>query len=668
MNKFASHILLLIYLSFCMGVFAFGITHFSFFFAPDLLMCLRLSIDILMIQCTLNTECNKTINIFLIVLVNINLILLFLLFNSLIYLTISNFIMFYFVFFLLLFFACLLNDAFTIKYRNIFYLQAVVTTICFFGNLLFLYLEALFFLINICLALGLCFYLYLKDKGNFMNQKMLKIMISSIFLSIFPYLIFTFLPVFIFPDIGMLSCGDWPLLFILILPITFTYYLSQQNHQLKKVDFQNPFIRVFGIGLFYICLDIFVIFIFHPSITELYILDSSFLIILVIYDMGLLIYSNYRQRKLGKLLNDFELEALSIQNQMLSNSQIDLIGNLISNFIQDTYIINGLLLVWNQSSDPLVLWKNGKFNEISFSNVKKYISHDNSIVTFTLKDCSCAVIPLYHIKKKVGSLILCRPINYLFSNNELLGLQNLAEIISEILMTSILIIENQSNKNWTQYTPYERLTYLKSIDLADRDKKNLSTYLHDNILQDVLSVKNLTSMLDGNKEIIELIDTTLEKLSFSLRERMFGLYPSFLSENELIVSVENLIEKLNEQFRDKIVIEFNFPKNWHPSVKEKHLLYRIIKELVTNVYKHSKASIIILIIEKTANNIRLIIRDNGIGISNNKLSYFELAQNHFGLVSLKQEITFLEGTFKIITGPSKGFCAEITLPRIEGNT
>ena len=184
MNKFAYHILLLIYLSFCMGVFAFGITHFSFFFAPDLLMCLRLSIDILMIQCTLNTECNKTINIFLIVLVNINLILLFLLFNSLIYLTISNFIMFYFVFFLLLFFACLLNDAFTIKYRNIFYLQAVVTTICFFGNLLFLHLEALFFLINICLALGLCFYLYLKDKGNFMNQKMLKIMISSIFLLI----------------------------------------------------------------------------------------------------------------------------------------------------------------------------------------------------------------------------------------------------------------------------------------------------------------------------------------------------------------------------------------------------------------------------------------------------------------------------------------------------
>ena len=105
----------------------------------------------------------------------------------------------------------------------------------------------------------------------------------------------------------------------------------------------------------------------------------------------------------------------------------------------------------------------------------------------------------------------------------------------------------------------------------------------------------------------------------------------------------------------------------------KHLVapvYRVIKELNENIGKHSHATYGITKILNKKNILSIVIEDNGKGIRD----YFKSEKNlfkgkeHIGLLSIKNDIKWLNGSFKIfpmeIVNP--GTIIEINIPFEKG--
>lgn len=92
-------------------------------------------------------------------------------------------------------------------------------------------------------------------------------------------------------------------------------------------------------------------------------------------------------------------------------------------------------------------------------------------------------------------------------------------------------------------------------------------------------------------------------------------------------------------------IEFIFEKETklsNVSIFLENLLSMCMKEAVTNIVKHSKATVCRIAIEQTINEIKITIEDNGIGIK----SDYDLSKGN-GLLGMKERLEFVNGTLEI---------------------
>ena len=87
-------------------------------------------------------------------------------------------------------------------------------------------------------------------------------------------------------------------------------------------------------------------------------------------------------------------------------------------------------------------------------------------------------------------------------------------------------------------------------------------------------------------------------------------------------------------------------------------IYRMLQETLNNVAKHAQAKRVEVILDIDEDRIALTIRDNGIGISEDRLHN----QSTYGLRGLAERALFLGGTAKISSGANGGTTVAIILP------
>ncbi|KAB2330241.1 sensor histidine kinase [Cytobacillus depressus] len=78
------------------------------------------------------------------------------------------------------------------------------------------------------------------------------------------------------------------------------------------------------------------------------------------------------------------------------------------------------------------------------------------------------------------------------------------------------------------------------------------------------------------------------------------------------------------------------------SIYLENILSMCMKEAVTNVVKHSKATVCRITIDQNSNEISIKIEDNGIGIGKN----YDLSKGH-GLIGIKERLEFVNGSLEI---------------------
>ena len=191
-------------------------------------------------------------------------------------------------------------------------------------------------------------------------------------------------------------------------------------------------------------------------------------------------------------------------------------------------------------------------------------------------------------------------------------------------------------------------------------KTEFANFLHDEILQDILSVKNMITKIH-RPLIRDTVMDTLEVLNKKIREQMQDYHPVILKKLTLKENYRNLINVVSQNFpmRD-LQVSFECAETLFLVEPYNVLVYRLIKELLTNIYKHSDGSKAWVTLTLKDDRIHLCVADNGTA----ELSGLLLTDqtNHKGLSSISEQIGALDGTMEISDYEPHGVCIQIYIP------
>jgi signal transduction histidine kinase len=180
-----------------------------------------------------------------------------------------------------------------------------------------------------------------------------------------------------------------------------------------------------------------------------------------------------------------------------------------------------------------------------------------------------------------------------------------------------------------------------------KTETRISVKVHDEAANGVYQVM---TKLQGNTTIDEGLLDDLEKIynktrDISRENSAINLETNFNETvNDLLVSYKN---------RDINIITKDSAKiNWKRVSKEKKtIIYRVLKELMTNMKKHSKASLVVVTFTQK-NKLVIKYSDNGIGTEN---------KTHNGLQNAENRINSVKGTISFDSHSGEGFKATITI-------
>ena len=130
------------------------------------------------------------------------------------------------------------------------------------------------------------------------------------------------------------------------------------------------------------------------------------------------------------------------------------------------------------------------------------------------------------------------------------------------------------------------------------------------------------------------------------------------ADAETEVPLEQAIAQLVQDFRQgtgiRVESEIQLPSLLPPQISK--TLYRVIQEALTNICKHAHASSVDLYLRQMPDCVWLTVTDNGRGFRPSR------TQSGFGLQSMQERVTAVNGTFHIEAKPGAGCEINVELP------
>lgn len=203
--------------------------------------------------------------------------------------------------------------------------------------------------------------------------------------------------------------------------------------------------------------------------------------------------------------------------------------------------------------------------------------------------------------------------------------------------------------------------------MEEKQRKQIATDLHDHVGQLLaLSRLQLAAIHEGMdiKEVIEKLKPISEGLLqsiHSVRSAIFDLSSPQLNEIGLYAAVRDWLE---EQVEQKYGIRAQLSgDNQHYPLEEnlRFLLFRSIRELLTNVVKHARATDVKVYIKEGKESLSIVVKDNGIGF-NYRPQMLQLKTTGFGLFSIQERMEDSGGSMQVQSIPGKGTQIKLIVP------
>ena len=229
-------------------------------------------------------------------------------------------------------------------------------------------------------------------------------------------------------------------------------------------------------------------------------------------------------------------------------------------------------------------------------------------------------------------------------------------------------LQTQSELNIVQEEANQQkiATFLKEQELKlikeniagqDKERKRIAQELHDSIGGNLASIKLQLSNTAKNNKNYQHITKQIDDTYNQVRNLSHTLIPKEFTENMFTRLLTNYIENIQKDNKTKITFSPH-PKQEVNNIDEalKVTLFKIIQELLTNAFKHAKASQINIHLNKYEDSVNLIFEDNGIGFNT------KIHKNGMGLDNIKSRLDSLSGSMRLDSFQNRGTLIDIEIP------
>lgn len=258
------------------------------------------------------------------------------------------------------------------------------------------------------------------------------------------------------------------------------------------------------------------------------------------------------------------------------------------------------------------------------------------------------------------SLIISKLVSYRYSLSDRAVYLTINAILSVIIILVILLAEYVPIYVLGIYTflliysllPYveETLITMKKrtdstnslalFSAVENERENISIYIHDSIIQDVIYSKK---MIENGAELVskQEVARVLDEVVFYLRELCSDIYPLMIQE----IGLKNTLDAIINQIQKKhpVMIEFYMEMENPKFLPQKsNFVLRSIRELINNSILHGNATKITLEIAENNEKCHISVEDNGTFETKT-----EKYGSHFGLDIIKEKLLLLNGELEI---------------------
>ena len=206
--------------------------------------------------------------------------------------------------------------------------------------------------------------------------------------------------------------------------------------------------------------------------------------------------------------------------------------------------------------------------------------------------------------------------------------------------------------------------------IEEKQKKEIASNIHDHLSQSLVISNMKLKELRKNPELKKIkteLDFIYEHVAEALensRKITSELSPPILYQLGIIEALYWLLENIENKHNIECKINHDIDELQLDDVKS-ILLYRSIQELINNILKYAKATLIVINLSTNKDGLEIEIKDNGVGFDITKLNNFYTRRENgsgFGLFTVKERIRNIDGNFKISSEINKGTTVIIFIP------
>ncbi|TMV47163.1 histidine kinase [Paenibacillus mesophilus] len=216
-----------------------------------------------------------------------------------------------------------------------------------------------------------------------------------------------------------------------------------------------------------------------------------------------------------------------------------------------------------------------------------------------------------------------------------------------------------------------QLIGLKIILAQEEERKRIAREIHDGPAQ---AMANMVLRSEIAERMIDRQEyaTVKEELSdlkgavrFGLeevRKIIFNLRPMALDDLGLMPTLRKYVQDFEDRTRIHTRFEVHGVEARLPSAMEV-AVFRLVQEGLANVLKHSKASHAGIEITYQKQMVKVVVKDNGVGFSVEKLeAMIARGNSHFGIMGMRERVELLGGRMDIESEPKAGAKLTMIIP------
>ena len=208
------------------------------------------------------------------------------------------------------------------------------------------------------------------------------------------------------------------------------------------------------------------------------------------------------------------------------------------------------------------------------------------------------------------------------------------------------------------------------LEIKEATFKTIAQELHDNIGQ-MLSVVKFSlatlSIKPGHPDFESVHESRemLNKAIYDLSDITKSMHTDRITKIGLVEAIKYELEML----RKMKLFETSFnstEEHFHFDEQKEIFLFRMFQEIMNNIIKHAKASLVEVNIESTDDHpFRLVIRDNGVGFNVVEKQLTTSSSAGVGLKSIINRAKLIGGSVRIDSALGKGssFTVELSLQK-----